>query len=39
MCAAGIFVNLVVRKPLVIDYGLPFPSGTATGLMINSFFR
>ena len=37
-CAAGIFVNLSVRKPLVIDYKLPYPTGTATGVMINSFF-
>jgi uncharacterized oligopeptide transporter (OPT) family protein len=36
--AAGIFVNLSVRKPLVIDYKLPYPTGTATGVMINSFF-
>ena len=35
---AGIFVNLSVRKPLVIDYKLPYPTGTATGVMINSFF-
>jgi len=31
-------VNLSVRKPLVIDYKLPYPTGTATGVMINSFF-
>ena len=37
-CVAGIFVNLSVRKPLVIDYKLPYPTGTATGVMINSFF-
>ncbi len=36
---AGIFVNLSVRKPLVIDYNLPYPTGTATGLMINSFLH
>ena len=36
--SAGIFVNLTVRKPLVIDYKLPYPTGTATGVMINSFF-
>ena len=36
--SAGIFVNLSVRKPLVIDYKLPYPTGTATGVMINSFF-
>jgi len=38
ICIAGIFVNLTVRKPLVIDYKLPYPTGTATGVMINSFF-
>ena len=27
-----------MRKPLVIDYKLPYPTGTATGVMINSFF-
>ena len=31
-------MNLSVRKPLVIDYKLPYPTGTATGVMINSFF-
>ena len=38
IAGAGIFTNLSVRKPLVIDYKLPYPTGTATGVMINSFF-
>ena len=35
----GVFVNLTVRKPLVIDYNLPYPTGTAVGTMIRSFFN
>lgn len=27
-----------LRKLFILDYKLPYPSGTATGLMINSFF-
>ena len=35
----GVFVNLTVRKALVIDYNLPYPTGTAVGTMIRSFFN
>lgn len=34
----GIFILLGLRKAFVVDYKLPYPSGTATGLMIQSFF-
>ena len=33
----GIFTLVVLRKRFVIDYRLPFPSGTATGTLISSF--
>jgi len=35
----GVFVNLTVRRALVIDYNLPYPTGTAVGTMIRSFFN
>ncbi|PRW60807.1 putative metal-nicotianamine transporter YSL6 [Chlorella sorokiniana] len=34
----GVFMLVPVRKVLILDHELPYPSGTATGLMINSFF-
>ncbi|EFN55181.1 hypothetical protein CHLNCDRAFT_57961 [Chlorella variabilis] len=34
----GIFMLVGLRKQLILKYQLPYPSGTATGLMINSFF-
>lgn len=34
----GVFLVSWVRKPMIINYGLPYPSGTAMGVMINSFF-
>ena len=33
----GIFTLVILRKRFVIDYRLPFPSGTATGALISSF--
>lgn len=34
----GVFMLVALRKLMIIDYKLVYPSGTATGLMINSFF-
>ena len=33
----GIFTLVLLRKRFIIDYRLPFPSGTATGVLISSF--
>ncbi|MEW5319879.1 MAG: hypothetical protein WDW38_010998 [Sanguina aurantia] len=33
----GVFMLVFLRKLLIIDYGLQYPSGTATGLLITSF--
>jgi len=33
----GVFMLALLRKTMIINYGLPYPSGTATGLMIRSF--
>ncbi len=33
----GIFTLVILRKRFIIDYRLPFPSGTATGTLISSF--
>ncbi|KAL4186159.1 hypothetical protein AMTRI_Chr09g32400 [Amborella trichopoda] len=33
----GLFSIVPLRKIMVIDYKLPYPSGTATALLINSF--
>ena len=32
----GIFILLSLRKRFIIDYALPYPSGTASGVLINS---
>lgn len=32
----GIFLLVSLRKRFILDYDLPFPSGTATGILINS---
>lgn len=37
-CVIGVFMLVGLRKLMIIDYALTFPSGTATGLMIDSFF-
>ncbi len=34
----GAFMLCVLRKTIIIDYKLPYPSGTATGHMIKAFF-
>ena len=31
----GIFMLVLMRKIFIIDYRLQFPSGTATGILIN----
>ncbi|KAG0476064.1 hypothetical protein HPP92_012513 [Vanilla planifolia] len=33
----GIFILVPLRKILIIDYKLPYPSGTATAVLINGF--
>nr|XP_024380047.1 probable metal-nicotianamine transporter YSL6 [Physcomitrium patens] len=33
----GIFSIVILRKIMIIDYRLTYPSGTATGILINSF--
>ncbi|XP_028556816.1 probable metal-nicotianamine transporter YSL9 isoform X2 [Dendrobium catenatum] len=33
----GIFILVPLRKMLIIDYKLPYPSGTATAVLINGF--
>eukprot|EP00516_Mucochytrium_quahogii_P004312 CAMPEP_0203749064 /NCGR_PEP_ID=MMETSP0098-20131031/3755_1 /ASSEMBLY_ACC=CAM_ASM_000208 /TAXON_ID=96639 /ORGANISM=" , Strain NY0313808BC1" /LENGTH=697 /DNA_ID=CAMNT_0050638007 /DNA_START=36 /DNA_END=2129 /DNA_ORIENTATION=- len=37
-CFTGIFILVVMRERFIIDLKLPYPSGTATATMINSFF-
>jgi uncharacterized oligopeptide transporter (OPT) family protein len=32
----GIFILLQLRKRFIVDYALPYPSGTASGVLINS---
>lgn len=32
----GIFILLSLRKRFIVDYALPYPSGTASGVLINS---
>lgn len=34
----GIFFLVPLRDLFILEYDLPYPSGTATGFMINSFF-
>ncbi|KAI7738137.1 hypothetical protein M8C21_014546, partial [Ambrosia artemisiifolia] len=36
-CFAGLFVLIPLRKILIVDYKLIFPSGTATAVLINGF--
>lgn len=35
--AVGVFAVLVLRKVFILKYRLPYPSGHATGMLINSF--
>lgn len=37
VCFIGLFVLIPLRKILIIDYKLTFPSGMATGVLINGF--
>ncbi|KAL7596023.1 metal-nicotianamine transporter YSL3-like isoform X1 [Lactuca sativa] len=37
ICFAGLFVLIPLRKILIIDYKLIFPSGMATAVLINGF--
>lgn len=37
VCFIGLFVMIPLRKILIIDYKLTFPSGMATGVLINGF--
>ncbi len=34
----GVFTVVFLRKLFIIDYQLPYPSGAATGVLINGFF-
>ncbi|KAG9452611.1 hypothetical protein H6P81_005515 [Aristolochia fimbriata] len=36
-CFVGIFALVPLRKIMIIDYKLPYPSGTATAVLINGF--
>ncbi len=35
--AAGVFVMVPLRRLFILKYRLTYPSGTATGTIINSF--
>ena len=35
---SGVFTVVFFRKLFIIDYQLPYPSGAATGFLINGFF-
>lgn len=35
----GIFILLQLRKRFIVDYALPYPSGTASGVLINSLHK
>ncbi|KAM0015618.1 putative oligopeptide transporter, OPT superfamily [Helianthus debilis subsp. tardiflorus] len=37
VCFIGLFVLIPLRKVLIVDYKLIFPSGMATGVLINGF--
>ncbi|KAJ0779052.1 putative oligopeptide transporter, OPT superfamily [Helianthus annuus] len=37
VCFIGLFVLVPLRKVLIVDYKLIFPSGMATGVLINGF--
>ncbi|XP_071706939.1 metal-nicotianamine transporter YSL3-like [Rutidosis leptorrhynchoides] len=37
ICFVGLFVLIPLRKILIVDYKLIFPSGTATAVLINGF--
>uniref|UniRef100_A0A803LWR2 Uncharacterized protein n=1 Tax=Chenopodium quinoa TaxID=63459 RepID=A0A803LWR2_CHEQI len=37
VCFVGLFVLIPLRKILIVDYKLPFPSGLATAVLINGF--
>lgn len=37
VCFVGLFVLIPLRKILIIDYKLTYPSGTATAVLINGF--
>ena len=38
-CASLTRTGALRMQPLVIDYNLPYPTGTAVGTMIRSFFN
>lgn len=35
----GIFILLQLHKRFIVDYALPYPSGTASGVLINSLHK
>ncbi|KAJ9706331.1 hypothetical protein PVL29_001716 [Vitis rotundifolia] len=37
VCFVGLFVLIPLRKVMIIDYRLTYPSGTATAVLINGF--
>uniref|UniRef100_A0A453P4Y2 Metal-nicotianamine transporter YSL7 n=1 Tax=Aegilops tauschii subsp. strangulata TaxID=200361 RepID=A0A453P4Y2_AEGTS len=37
VCFVGLFALVPLRKVMIIDYGLSYPSGTATATLINGF--
>ncbi|XP_057967033.1 metal-nicotianamine transporter YSL3-like [Malania oleifera] len=37
VCFVGLFVLIPLRKVMIIDYNLIYPSGTATSVLINGF--
>lgn len=37
VCFVGLFVLIPLRKIIIIDYKLTFPSGTATAVLVNGF--
>ncbi|GAB4835040.1 Metal-nicotianamine transporter ysl1 [Ancistrocladus abbreviatus] len=37
VCFVGLFVLIPLRKVLIIDYKLPYPTGMATAVLINGF--
>uniref|UniRef100_A0A7C9AP95 Uncharacterized protein n=1 Tax=Opuntia streptacantha TaxID=393608 RepID=A0A7C9AP95_OPUST len=39
VCFVGLFVLIPLRKVLIIDYKLVFPSGMATAVLINGFHK
>ncbi|KAJ4811956.1 YELLOW STRIPE like 3 [Rhynchospora pubera] len=37
VCFVGLFSLIPLRKIMILDYKLPYPSGTATAVLINNF--